>query len=83
MNSTPADLRAKRVLLSQLYTRDAGLIISATSQTQPFPASRGKKRVADQRLDGGSIEDVAVGIVLDLLTMLHRGEGLAEIANAA
>jgi hypothetical protein len=34
-------------------------------------------------LDGGSIDDVATGIVLDLLTLLRRGKGLAEIAKAA
>jgi hypothetical protein len=36
-------------------------------------------------LDGGSIEDVAVGIVLDLLKLLRRGGTgrLKEIAKAA
>jgi hypothetical protein len=42
-----------------------------------------REQGVDQQLDGGSIEDVAVGIVLDLLTLLQCGEGLAEIAKAA
>jgi hypothetical protein len=34
-------------------------------------------------LNGGDVADVAAGIVLDLLTLLRRGEvGLAEIAKA-
>jgi hypothetical protein len=42
-----------------------------------------KERDVDQPLDGGDIADVAAGIVLDLLTLLRRGAGLAEIASAA
>jgi hypothetical protein len=42
-----------------------------------------KERDVDQPLDGGDIADVAAGVVLDLLTLLRRGAGLAEIASAA
>jgi hypothetical protein len=42
-----------------------------------------REQGVDQQLDGGSIDDVAVGIVLDLLTLIRRGEGLAQIAKAA
>jgi hypothetical protein len=39
-----------------------------------------RERGVDQ-LDGGSVDDVAVGIVLDLQTLLPRGEGaLGKIA---
>jgi hypothetical protein len=48
-----------------------------------FQHHAAREQGADQQLDGGSIEDVAVGIVLDLLTLLSRGAGLAEIAKAA
>jgi hypothetical protein len=42
-----------------------------------------RKPGVDQQLDGGSIEDVAVRIALDLLTLIRRGAGLADIAKAA
>ena len=38
----------------------------------------------DPPLNGGDVMDVAAGIVLDILTMIHGGDGgLAEIGKAA
>jgi len=41
------------------------------------------QRGLDQPSDGGDVADVAAGIALDLLKLLRRGEGLAEIVTAA
>jgi hypothetical protein len=41
-----------------------------------------KERGIEQPRDGGDVADVAAGIVLDLLTILHRGQA-AELCKAA
>ena len=41
-----------------------------------------KERGVDEPLNGGDLSEVASGIVLDLLTLLSRGEA-AELASAA
>jgi hypothetical protein len=48
-----------------------------------FQHQAAKEQGVEQQLDGASIDDVAVGIALDLLTLLRRGAGLTEIAEAA
>jgi hypothetical protein len=42
-----------------------------------------REQGVDQELNGGSIDDVTFGIVLDLLMLIGRGGGLTEIATTA
>jgi hypothetical protein len=61
-----------------------GLGVSEAGQSRFVNAAKFAVEICGlQQLDGGSIDDVAVGIVLDLLTLIRRGEGLAQIAKAA
>jgi hypothetical protein len=55
--------------------------IEALQAKLGFQHHLAKEHIVGKELDGGSIDNVAVGIVLDVLTLIRRGTGLTEIAT--
>lgn len=89
-----AEIDAHEDILSDLIERLCAVatrIVAAPASTETlrlkldvfrhFLDTEGKEAIVDPPLRGGNPPDVAVAVVLDILTMIRRGDG-AQIAKA-